>query len=77
MTKLTIKEKQEIANQLLGSCSTGQYLVELYELDIFDGLTQVCQAAEENGVRLCEDCGWWCDEYDLEDEVCEQCREYD
>ena len=74
---LSQAEKQYIAEQLLGSCSDGQHLVEKFNLGAFDGDLIVAQAANEFGVWLCHSCGWWVDEDTLAntygDIICEEC----
>lgn len=74
---LTVKEKQEIANELIGSCTSTWEIADQYLKDNpFDGDLEVEQAANEYGVFLCV-CGWWCEEdemnFDKHDARCEEC----
>lgn len=77
---LTVKQKQDIANELQGSCTNTWELADQYLPDNpFDGDLKIEMAANEYGVFLCATCGWWSDEaemnFDDGDAICEQCRE--
>jgi len=75
---LTVKQKQDIANDLLGSCSNTGGLADIYLPDNpFDGDAKITEAANDCGVWLCECCGWWHDEGEMEwhngEYWCEDC----
>lgn len=64
----------EIAEALNGSCETLDQVLEDYGFDI-DDLAQE-QFEKIDVITLqCETCGWWCDAHEVEDSVCEDCRE--
>lgn len=63
---LTFKEKQEIAETLLGSCMLPMDLEDEYECDS----SAIELAAGQMGVETCASCGWWVDEWEIEmDEI--------
>ena len=76
---LSMYDRIQIANELLGSCSDLNIYIDQYNLDPFTGYDEVVSAANEYGVWLCDCCGWWYDEseiYEFQPEViCEDCQE--
>ena len=61
------KDKIAIAEELLGSCGSPGPIADRYDLDPFMGDLEVVQAANDHGVYLCECCGWWCDQDEMDD----------
>lgn len=43
------------------------------DFEITDEPIEHCRAFDEICMR-CESCDWWCETYELEDGVCEDCR---
>lgn len=67
---LTHADKHKIADELMGTCSTGQSLAEQYEVAV----EEIEAAARECEVAKCDQCDWWCETGELnEDDICENC----
>jgi hypothetical protein len=78
VSKLTVTQKMEIANELLGSCSGVWDLAYMFLPDNpFDGDMLIEIAANEYGVYLCTVCGWWGEEHNMNfddgDVICGDC----
>ena len=71
MAALTYAEKHAVADELVGTASSGQAIADRYGVSILE----VEAAAEECEVKMCANCGWWCETSELnEDDNCEDCR---
>lgn len=73
--KLTREQEQEIAHALLGTCETGVFQAEEYEVELQD----IEEACLNQNVERCPVCDWWCESSELIDEEgnvvgCDQCR---
>lgn len=56
--------RDQICMNFLGSCSSiSLYHEEHYNLDY----EEILQVLEEGEIFLCECCGWWCDQSDMND----------
>jgi len=66
-----------VIETLQGSCKTiAQVLNDIYEIDE-EVLTEEDLVDIGSEIFLCNDCGWWFDISEMEDEsVCESCYEY-
>lgn len=62
---------EEAADELLGTCETGDEVCERMGIDVSDLEDRM---AEEDIFR-CATCGWWCEMHEMADEDgnCEDC----
>lgn len=70
--KLTVKQEEEIADELEGTCDSGFELAEEYGAELED----IEEAAGAHGVHRCSVCDWWTTELadaPDEDTVCVDC----
>jgi hypothetical protein len=67
---LSQENKNRIADDLLGTCSSGDSLAEEFGVDVLE----IQVAAEECEVIRCEGCSWWCELHEMnENNECEDC----
>ena len=68
---LTLEQKHKIADDLNGSAQTAADLAEHYGVEP----DEIEAAAAECEVELCDQCGWWCETSELnEEQHCEDCQ---
>ena len=81
--KITKEIRNEIAAEVLGSGYGPIDLTALGERlgftdDVCDDIDlQVAIIAEQEGVWNCQVCGWWCEEAEMHNEICNDCYQED
>jgi hypothetical protein len=69
--KLANAEQQKVADELLGTCASGQGLALQFSVPI----EEIEAAADRHGVQRCEGCDFWTPRRDLDgNRLCEECR---
>jgi sulfur carrier protein ThiS len=64
----------EVAEELQGTCKTLDDVLAEYGLNFEDVAVEFHQDIAEI-TEVCETCGWWCEPFEVEDNVCQDCRE--
>ena len=79
--KITQEIRAKIAAEVQGS---GMGSIELRELGISLGFPDwhnldldIAVIAEEEGVRNCDTCNWWCEEAEMHNDICSDCYQKD
>ena len=65
-------EKIEVARMLLGSHADPGSIAKRFGYNVFDKQL-VIDAANEHGVWECHNCGKWCGEEELHNDLCSAC----
>jgi hypothetical protein len=64
----------EIAEGLQGTCKSLDDVLEEHGLNIDDVSMEHHQDIAEI-TEVCETCGWWCEPFEMENSICQDCRE--
>lgn len=68
---ITQESITKLAEEVMGTCNSLSEAAE--QMKVRED--EVEQALEENGVERCEMCNWWCEDNEMQDGKCEDCRE--